>query len=132
MPNSNSSFRVVKIIDDMSIVLNCGEINEIKEGSRFYIYSENGTTVVDPLTNENLGSFRGIKAKVEATTVYEKMCICKNSRKFGGLADLNTYHFQQIIGQRASLNVDPTQISGGLDIAVDEPIRIGDEAELIK
>lgn len=132
MSNKNSCFRVIKIIDDMSIVLNCGEKDDIKEGTRFYIYSENGTPVIDPFTNENLGSFKGIKAKVEATTVYEKMCICKNSQKLGGFADLSNYGFSSLIGKRVNLNVDPTQISGGLDSSVDELIRIGDEAELIK
>lgn len=129
----NNSFRVIKIIDDMNIVINCGENEGIKEGDRFYIYSENGTAVIDPFTNENLGSFKGIKAKVVATTVYEKMSVCQNSVIIGGLANsLGIAALEPYVGKRASLNVDPSQISGGLDTDVDEPIRIGDEAEKIR
>lgn len=129
----NRIIRVIKIIDDMNIVINCGENEGIKEGDRFYIYSENGTAVIDPFTNENLGSFKGIKAKVIATTVYEKMCVCQNSVIIGGLSNtLGVLAIEPYIGKRASLNVDPSQISGGLDANVDEPIRIGDEVEKIR
>ncbi len=127
-----SKFRVVKIVDDMNIVVNCGENNGIHEGDRFYIYSNNGTPVYDPVTKEHLGSFKGIKAKVIATTVYDRMSICQNSVVIGGfqgrLSELGT---DSIFGKRASLNVDPSQISGGLNTSVNEPIRIGDEVEKI-
>lgn len=127
-----NTFRVIKIIDDMNIVVNCGERDGIKEGDKFYVYSENGTPIIDPFTNENLGSFRGIKEKVTATTVYEKMSICQNSVIIGGIADkFGDLAFDSVLGKRASLNVDPEQISGGLDSSVDEPIRIGDEVEKI-
>lgn len=129
MNNKKNTFRVIRIIDDMNIVINCGENDGITEGTRFYIFSDNGVTVYDPITNENLGSFRGIKAKVEATTVYEKMCICQNTQRIGGLTDINALAITGIVGKRASLNVDPTQISGGLDEKVDEPIQIGDSVE---
>ena len=124
--------RVVKIIDDMNIVLNCGENDGIEEGTRFVIYSFNGTKVTDPITNEDLGSFRGIKAKVIAINVFEKMCICQNSVTIGGMSDFAALSFAPLIGRRASLNVDPSQISGGLNEKIDEPIIIGDEAEILK
>ena len=131
----NNIFRVIKIIDDMNIVINCGERDGIKEGDRFYVYSEHGTAVIDPISKENLGTFRGIKEKITATTVYEKMCICQSSVIIGGLSNsfnaLNDLAYEPILGKRASLNVDPSQISGGLDTSVDEPIRIGDEVEKI-
>lgn len=127
-----SKFRVVKIIDDMNIVINCGENHDIHEGDRFYIYSNNGTPVIDPVTKEQLGSFKGIKAKVIATTVYDKMSVCQNSVVIGGIpASLSEFHMDSFIGKRASLNVDPSQISGGLNTSVNEPIRIGDEVEKI-
>lgn len=130
---NNKTMRVVKIIDDRSIVINAGENEGIKEGDRFCVYSENGTPVIDPVTKEDLGAFRGIKAKIEATIVYEKMSICENTIKIGGIANnLSELAFEPFLARRASLNVDPAQISGGLDISVDEPIRIGDNVEKIK
>lgn len=130
--NINSNYKVIKIIDDMSIVLNCGENNGIKEKDRFYIYSNTKTTIIDPFSNESLGEFRAVKAKVEVTAVYERMCICKNAVKLGGIADLGDLAVASFTGKRLSLNVDPSQISGGLSPEVDEPIQIGDEVELIK
>ena len=123
-------YRVVKIIDDMNIVINCGESDNISEGAKFNICSENGTMVEDPVTHECLGSFKGIKAKVEAVTVYEKMCVCQNSAKIGSFSGLNVL-YNSLSGSRMSLNVDATQITGGLNASVNEPIQIGDEAELI-
>lgn len=125
-------FRVVKIVDDMNIVINCGENHDVHEGDRFYIYSNNGTPVIDPVTKEHLGSFKGIKAKVIATTVYDKMSICQNSVVIGGFPGrLSELGMDSLIGKRASLNVDPSQISGGLNTSVNEPIRLGDEVEKI-
>lgn len=64
---------VVKISDDqMSIVLNVGEIDGIAPGQRFLIYSE-GEELFDPVTKESLGKLEVVKGTGKATHVQEKM-----------------------------------------------------------
>lgn len=122
------TIKVAKIIDERNIVLNCGDNDGISVGSKFKIFSEKCSLVVDPDTGEDLGNLRLIKAKVQAVTVYDKMCICQNlynTMSTAVLAGLSSF-------QSAQLKVDPSQITGGLDTESDEMIQIGDEAELIE
>ncbi len=122
--------RVIKIIDDRHIVLNCGELKGVKERDRFNIYSDQSIQMTDPFSGEPLGEFRGIKAKLEVSVVYEKMCICQNAEKIGGFAEIGLA-VSQLAGKSRTLNVDIAQISGGLEPEVDEPIRVGDYAEKV-
>lgn len=119
-------FKVIKIMDDMNLIINCGTDQKIENGDRFHIYSEKTEKITDPYTNEILGEFRKIKAEIEAINVYEKMCICQNAKK--------TLSFSSSISslareKRIPLNVDPSQISGGFND--DEMIQIGDDVEKI-
>ena len=124
------SIKVVKIIDDMNIVLNCGENNSIKEGDKFNIYSDEVEVVEDPETNETLGEIKKIKANVEVVSVYEKMCICQNAKTTASISEIAA-NALTLGGKRISLNVDPSQISGGRMADEDKMIRIGDKAEKI-
>jgi len=123
------NYKVVKIIDDMNIVINCGTNQSIKEGDLFYILSDLKEKVTDPDTNEVLGEFNRIKAKIEAITVFEKMSICQNASKAAPIVDLVRSSFGT--EHRLGLNVDPEQISGGLFDANDELIQIGDTVQLV-
>lgn len=122
-------YKIIKIIDDMSVIVNCGTNQGIKEGDLFYIRSKKTEKVVDPDTNEVLGEFNRFKAKIEAVNVLEKMCICKNALKTASITDLAKLSLSG--GQRQELNVDPEQISGGLFDAEDELIHIGDLVDKI-
>lgn len=126
-----SMYKVVKIMDDMNIIINGGSKNGIIEGDRFYIYSKDLEIVKDPDTKETLGEFKKIKAKIEAVAVYEKMCICQNAKISASLSEMTANAFN-IGGKRLALNVDPAQISGGRVADDDEMIQIGDEVEIIK
>lgn len=126
----NKTIRVIKIIDDMSIILNCGFEDGIKEKDKFKILSDVTQVIIDPFTNEELGKIQKGKALVEATTVYEKMCICENTVRIGGIAE-SFSEFAKLAGKRASLNVDIEQITGEFSIN-DKPIKIGDEAKHIE
>lgn len=128
---NNNNIKVVKIISDESIVLNIGKNGKIDVGNTFDILSENGVDVIDPDTKECLGRINYIKASVEVTTVYDKMCVCQNNNYY---SDYN-YHVLTAIqtlsnlrGQRVPLNVDSSQISGGFERMENEPIRLGDKA----
>lgn len=123
-------YKVVKIIDDMNVVINCGSNQNIEEGELFYILSDTKEKVIDPDTNEVLGEFNRIKARIEAITVFEKMSICQNASKALPFADIIRSSFDT--EHRLGLNVDPEQISGGLFDAEDELIKIGDRVQSIK
>lgn len=133
MDSEKKIFRVIKIIDDMRIVINCGERDGVKEGDCFRIFSNESFHMQDPFSDEDLGEFRQVKAKVEITTLYEKMCVCQNARKTIGLADMATLPdaIDFIGGKRFALNVEISDISGDLYQKTDEPIRVGDEVEKV-
>ncbi len=120
------TYKIVKIIDDHTLVIDAGYNDGIKNGDQFEIYSK-GEEIKDPDTNEILGTLDHIKERVEAVTVFEKMCICRHNifvnflqNVSGGLSRI----------EPKVLNVDSSQISGGL--ADDDVIKIGDKVRKIK
>lgn len=120
----NDNFKVVKIIDDETIVINAGKKNGIKLGNKFEIY-DTGEEIFDPDTNESLGTLDTIKETVKAINVLPKMCICRHivvTNFLEPIDNLNRVHPKM-------LNVETTQISGGL--SSDTKIRIGDKVRLI-
>ena len=123
---SNSAYKVVKIIDDKQIVINAGSNSFVSRGNEFEIYQP-GIEVFDDATGESLGSLDFVKARVEATTVFPKMSICKHivkeTRSFLGLgADI----FEPTkVRVAQTLNVNAEDISGGFE-NVDKMISVGD------
>lgn len=114
-------FRVVKIISDYEIVVNAGSIHGIKKDDELEIFIP-GEEITDPETGETLGTLDTIKANIIVKNVYEKMCVCVNSETitrsiFDPLQNLSRT-------ERKKLNVDSTEISGGLN--PDRKIRVGD------
>lgn len=114
-------FKVIKIIDDETIVINAGSLHGIKEGDKFEIYQD-GEEIKDPETGEILGMLDTIKEQVEAVNVFPKMCICRHN--------IVVNYIQNLTGSLSkmkskTLNVDSTEISGGL--SGDLTIHIGDK-----
>lgn len=124
-------YRVIKIIDDMKLVVNCGVNQEIKIGDKFYIYSKETEKIIDPFTGEILDELPIIKAEIEAVEIYKKMCICQNAKRNFAFTDVTKSLLTTGLNERFSLNVDPSQISGGFQIQKDEMIQIGDDVEKI-
>lgn len=120
------TIKVAKIIDERNIVLNCGDNDGISIGNKFKIFSKKSSLVIDPDTGKPLGNLRLIKAKVQAVTVYDKMCICQSIYSTMSMTVLSSI---SALNDNAQLKVDPSQITGGLDSETDEMIQIGDEAE---
>src|SRR5690625_401841 len=115
------TYRVVKIISDYLLVINAGK-NDVKKGDEIEIFVP-GENVIDEETGESLGTLDKIKASIEVTNVYEKMSVCKNAEtKTIDLPSLMAFGFTREETKR--LNVDPEQISGGLDY--ENKITIGD------
>ena len=118
----NKQFRVVKIINDMKVVVNAGSSDLIERGSKLEIYTI-GEEVIDPDTNKSLGTLDTIKAYIEVVDVFPKMCICRNTetKTYNALLGLQSFVKEEI----KPLTVDPKQITGGLN-NTDKVIQIGD------
>lgn len=118
-------FKVVRIIDDTALIVNGGKEDKIEKGDTMLIYSK-GETIIDPETKENLGELKILKAKLNVTVIYDKMCICETpyvSSAFSAFASSSLFNATQ-----KKLDVEPTDITG----EGDKTIRIGDYAEHIK
>jgi len=63
--------KVAGIIDEYTVVINRGYEHGVEEDMRFVIY-EPGEEIKDPETDESLGKFEYVKAKVEVVDVKEK------------------------------------------------------------
>ncbi|EHA1005932.1 hypothetical protein ACV3RX_01335 [Clostridium perfringens] len=124
------NYKVIKIIDDIRVLINAGTKNSITKDSVFEIYLT-GSEIKDPDAGEILGTLDTIKATVKPTVIYEKMCICTNAEynpnnivaAFSGLNSINSQPIKR-------LNVDTSEISGGLKD--NDPIKIGDKVRLVK
>lgn len=118
-------YRIVKIVDEETLIINAGLDQGISIGDKFEIYSV-GEKIFDPRTGEDLGTLDTIKDTVEAITVLQKMSICQHKL---------TYNIATPVGlnlnktSNKTLDVDITQISGGL--SNDAKIRIGDKVRKI-
>lgn len=75
--NSYTTFKVIKIIDQYSIVINGGLNDDVSIGDKIEIYLE-GDEITDPFNNnEVLGTLDFIKDTLEVTEVYSKFSVCK-------------------------------------------------------
>ncbi|MBB1166691.1 hypothetical protein [Lacticaseibacillus paracasei] len=117
-------YKVVKIIDNESLVINAGETNQIKVGDEFRIVNSNGEKITDPDTGESLGTLDEIKGTVTAVVIYPHLTVAK--------APYETQFDYGLEPDRLPLNVDPAQITGGYSTDNPSPIQIGDIAQLIK
>lgn len=115
------TYKIIKIIDDQTLVINAGYDDDIEIGDQFEIYST-GEEIKDPDTNEVLGTLDHIKERVEAVDVFEKMCICRHNVLVNFLQNV-TNNLTRV--EPKVLNVDSSQISGGL--SDDDVIKIGDK-----
>ncbi len=122
-------YKVVRIIDEQSIMLNCGAQQGISVGDMFYIRSNSKDVILDPDTNEVLVEMQKYKAKIEVVSVYDKVCVCQNARVSTILSEAMSAALT--VRHRLDLNVDPSQISGKFRMDEDEMIQIGDEVEPI-
>ncbi len=119
-------FKVIKILDSETIVLNAGKNNRINIGDKFEIYGP-GQEVIDE-DWINYGTLDIIKEKVTVDNLYDKMCLCRHHEKsaFASMVGLSSLY---VSSGYKSLNVDKTQMSNEMD--EDHTIRIGDKAKRI-
>ena len=120
-------FKVIKIISDKRIVINAGK-NEVQTGDILRVIEKNSEEIVDPDTNEVLGTLDYIKATITVEYVYEHMSICKNyeTKTVNALDPFETLRQREVT---SPLNVNLSQITGGYNID-NKLIEIGDLVEL--
>ena len=128
-----SEYKIAKIINDHTIVINAGENKGIKENQKFQIIGKKGKEVKDPDTGESLGRLDELKGYVFATTIYPNMTIATSpARSTMGLPDSLTkmtagiYQTTLFSSYHEPLNVDPNQITGGFSPKESSPIVVGD------
>jgi hypothetical protein len=68
--------KIAEIIDEYTVVINRGHEHGVEEDMRFVIY-EPGEEIKDPDTDEALGNFEYLKAKIEVVNVQEKISTAK-------------------------------------------------------
>lgn len=122
-------FRVVRIISEYEIIINAGSNDGYQVGDIFQILVQ-GKPLTDPETGEELGVLDYVKARIQLSTVFPKMSICRSTATSNPMFDTATM-LLGVIGSLgfgpAKLNVDEDDITGDFD-DVDEKIGIGDKA----
>lgn len=121
----NKEFKVIKIIDDKSLIVNAGSLNNVEKGDIMIIHGKS-EPIFDLDTNENLGQINIMKARLKVSEVYDKMCLCEAPFVSSYLLSLTTNSL--FSSSQDVLNVDPTEVSG----SGDKTIRLGDFAKLVK
>ncbi|MEV9499099.1 hypothetical protein [Aliarcobacter butzleri] len=70
--------KVIKKIDDFTLVINAGSKDGIKNGMEFLIY-EIGEELFDPDTNESLGKLETVKGTAESIHIQENITTIKSN-----------------------------------------------------
>src|SRR5699024_13033 len=134
----NKEFKIVKILDEYNVVINAGLSHGLKQGDQFQILDKEGSDVIDPDTQEVIGTLDLIKATVEVTELQEKMCICssRHTIKPNSLLSstalsvgINSITDSLKFSEQEKLNVDLTQVTGGKRKS-NKKIQLGDVVRL--
>ncbi|TOZ04121.1 hypothetical protein [Leuconostoc pseudomesenteroides] len=127
---TNRNINIVKIINETTFILNAGKDDGIEKGTKFKIIDSESEPVFDPFSGKTIGYLDTSKGTILADEVQNKMTIARTEliastqrapiyETFAALQPSTTYH-------REELNVDQTQITGGLNRS-NNPIKLGDE-----
>ena len=65
--------KIVKILSETDVILDVGEKDVVTEDMEFVIYNES-EDILDPETQENLGTLETVKGRLRITHVMERMC----------------------------------------------------------
>ena len=115
------TFKVIKIINEYNIVINAGSEQGLSRHDQLEIFVP-GEEVLDPDTNESLGTLDFIKAYISVKDLFPKMAICENSETRSN--NLLSFMDNFTVEETDRLNVETTEISGGLSGS--RKIQIGD------
>lgn len=67
------SFKIVKVLNDLKVVMNAGSKQKIVKGQKFLIYELSNEEIIDPDTKKSLGFLEIVKGTGVVTHVQENM-----------------------------------------------------------
>jgi hypothetical protein len=70
--------RIAKFLDKYTVVINIGAEDGVEQSDKFVVY-EVSDPVIDPETEEDLGSIEYTKAKIRPENIMENMTVMKTS-----------------------------------------------------
>ncbi len=124
------NYRVIKILDDYSILINYGFNQVAKHGDDLRIYIP-GEEIIDPVTGKNLGRLDKIKEIVTVSMPYENFSVCKKiSNKIIDVLNPLSAMFEKSITTQHKLNINESEYDS-FTIKSKDPIVIGDIAHLL-
>jgi hypothetical protein len=132
--------KIVRILDKRTVVINLGSKNGIGNNSVFHILGE-PEKVIDPDTNETLGTVKVSKSRVRASQVFDRFTVATTSWKntsysFPGLRVSELLGYSGISGIPTTEEIDEGELN--VDVAdirpwkakSESPVKVGDEVEV--
>ncbi|WP_049825797.1 hypothetical protein [Tsukamurella paurometabola] len=118
---------VARIIDDFSLVINRGSKHGVRTGMKFEVLDTDWADIVDPETDEVIGSMPMVKATLKASDVYEKMAVLETFGRVtvGGMTPLG-----EAFGPRVERR-ERLKFSGKSLAEETKSILVGDEVEQV-
>lgn len=119
-------YRVIKIVDDKTIMINYGLYDKAKKGQKVRVFQK-GEDIFD--NNICLGTLDIIKEDLEIIAVYDAFSLCQKIVS----EQANPYQLfvsSQNINKVEKLNVDKSEIEN-LKYKSDEPIKNGDLVKIL-
>jgi hypothetical protein len=128
--------RVIRIVDNRTAIINLGSQDGINEDSIFHILGE-PESIIDPFSEEDLGTLRIVKAKLKANQVYERFTVVTTQwqintlgeQLFGNIfAPLKTHAPEERVTQ-GELRVNEAELQPW-KATFEEAVRVGDYVEV--
>jgi hypothetical protein len=131
--------RIIRIIDNRTVIINLGSKDGIKESSIFRILAD-PEQIIDPQTKELLGCVNVVKSKLKASLIEDRFTIATTRwtymtsgedamSKIVGLASLSiTSGHKTHVVDEGELNVPDSELQPW-KAKSEIPVRVGDEVE---
>ena len=122
--------KIIRIVDNRTVIINLGKKDGVTDKSYFQIVGES-EDIVDPFTKEKLGAVNIVKANLKASNTFEKFTIATTKWETTSLK------FQSSLAQQMQDFIKTEEIDEG-ELKVDEseiqpwkakselPVRLGD------
>ena len=131
-------FKIVKIIDQSTFMINGGANDHIEENDEFKIIGDKKLPIKDPDTGEIIEEIPTYKTVIFAKSVYDKVTICNTEwipASDLDLTDIYSTALKKMIhpftpGHYEEANINEEQVSD-LENYDETPISLGDKVELV-
>ncbi|WP_308888806.1 FlgT C-terminal domain-containing protein [Weissella confusa] len=127
--------KVIKILDELRVIIRGGWNDGINKGDQFNIV-ERGEVIIDPETNENLGTLDFVKIRLEVVRVYEEFSVLSNmvTKRIPSATQNAMLSIMATVGQEKKVTsaekipVDESEITPPLVSESDKNVHVGDIA----